>query len=388
MHEKEIGELEELIIEEFSSAEDDDFIENLSSGEDELSENMPESKFFETAVSMLRNDNVCSLFLDKNLTILDISPAAYKLLGKYHNMEKKPLFNVLGSILDRETANEFLENIRSPYKNYSWNGTLEHKAKGVKTMRTRMNVIPLFSAGKPGGFWVIFQDITAAYLENQKKSLFGLLEASKLKDNDTGFHNERLNHYCKALSIVLFTLDIFPEIDCEFIENISFLAAMHDVGKIGTPDYILQKNGKLDESEWKIMKEHTINGGFILSNFSFTMAADMAFRHHEKWDGSGYPHGWAGEMIPLSARIIAVADVYDALRMKRPYKIGYSHKETVEHILNGSGTHFDPRIIKVFEKVHFLFDKIWLNMQDVKNNGLPSEQDAEEEEPEQKAANV
>lgn len=361
-------ELEEAIIEELSPAKEFG-IEKPPEFEADAVRIEGEKfsgQFFNSVLSLFQNKNICSMLLDKNLTIIDISPATYELLHKYHEIDKKPLFNVLGPVLSKKDAGIFFESIRSSKKGYSWTGMLQHQAKGIKTMYTKMNVMPLFQNNNVAGFWVIFDDITEIYFEQHKSSLLSLLEASKLKDNDTGFHNERLNHYSKALSIVLYNLNIFPEICSEFIDNISFLAAMHDVGKIGTPDYILQKPGKLNETEWRIMREHTINGGLILSNFPFTMAKEMALSHHERWDGNGYPYNLVGEMIPLSARIVAVADVYDALRMCRPYKEPFTHEMSVKHILNGAGSHFDPEIIKAFEQSHFLFNKIWTNMRDDK----------------------
>ena len=107
------------------------------------------------------------------------------------------------------------------------------------------------------------------------------------------------------------------------------------------------------------MREHTINGTLILANYPIHMAKEITLSHHERWDGKGYPYKLAGEMIPLSARIVAVADVYDALRMRRSYKEGISHKESIEHIINGAGAHFDPTIIKVFKTIDKEFSYIW-----------------------------
>ena len=107
------------------------------------------------------------------------------------------------------------------------------------------------------------------------------------------------------------------------------------------------------------MKEHTINGPLILGVYPILMAKEIALSHHEKWDGTGYPYKLAGDMIPLSARIVAVADVYDALRMKRSYKEAMSHGEAVNLILQGAGGHFDPDIIKVFKTMHSCFNEIW-----------------------------
>jgi len=190
------------------------------------------------------------------------------------------------------------------------------------------------------------------------------MEAAKLKDNDTGMHNERVGYYSRKISEYLYEHRMFFQLDPDFVENITFLAALHDVGKIGTPDYILQKPGKLTDLEWEIMREHTINGTFILASHPDPMAKEIALSHHEWWDGSGYPFNLVGEMIPLSARIVAIADVYDALRMKRTYKAEFTHEETVAKITEGGGRQFDPVLIDVFRTIHHEFAEIWNLMRD------------------------
>ena len=139
---------------------------------------------------------------------------------------------------------------------------------------------------------------------------------------------------------------------------------MHDVGKIGTPDYILTKPDKLTIDEFKIMKEHTINGAFILSRMAGQMARDIALFHHEKWDGSGYPYQLKESQIPVSARIVALGDVYDALRMKRHYKPSFSHEKTKELIIQNKGTHFDPEIIEIFLSLDNQFKEVFEKMKD------------------------
>ena len=134
---------------------------------------------------------------------------------------------------------------------------------------------------------------------------------------------------------------------------------MHDVGKIGTPDDILNKTGKLNDSEWKIMRGHTINGAYILGSYPNPMAKDIALFHHERWDGDGYPYQLAGDMIPLAARMVTVADVYDALRMKRSYKDAFTHEEAAKIIVKDSGSHFDPLIIRYFILLHKKFKEIY-----------------------------
>jgi putative two-component system response regulator len=135
------------------------------------------------------------------------------------------------------------------------------------------------------------------------------------------------------------------------VEDLLYAAPMHDVGKIGIPDRILLKTGSLDADEWKIMKQHTIIGAEILrgSDAEFIRLAEVvALTHHEKWDGSGYPRGVRGLDIPLPGRIVAIADAFDALTSRRPYKEPYSVKKAFNAIRDGSGTYFDPDLVDTF----------------------------------------
>jgi putative two-component system response regulator len=214
----------------------------------------------------------------------------------------------------------------------------------------------------------MFDDVTE---ENKRllRSVFeSLLEASKLKDNDTGKHITRVNYYSRRLAEELYKSHNvkYNRIDADYIDNIGFLASMHDVGKIGTPDDILNKEGPLSDWEWTVMREHTINGGFILSTYPNPMAKDIALCHHERWDGSGYPYKLEEEMIPLAARIVTIADVYDALRMERSYKPSLNHKLTREKMMEERGTHFDPSLIDVFAGIADDFNEIYENNMDGK----------------------
>jgi putative two-component system response regulator len=155
-----------------------------------------------------------------------------------------------------------------------------------------------------------------------------------------------------------------PEVDQQFVESIAQVAALHDVGKIGTPDDILNKAGALESWEWEVMKEHTKNGAYVLGTYPNPMASEIALRHHERWDGTGYPYGLNEDLIPLSARIVAVADVYDALRMRRPYKEASSHAKAVEAICAERGTHFDPLVVDRFLAIADRFDEIFNGLVD------------------------
>ena len=141
---------------------------------------------------------------------------------------------------------------------------------------------------------------------------------------------------------------------------------LHDIGKVSIPDHILLKPGKLDAGEWETMKKHTIFGWEVLHKADqelgeqsfLTLAASIALSHHEKYDGTGYPHGSKGEKIPLSARISAIADVYDALTSKRPYKEAWSHERAVEEIARLAGSHFDPVLVGIFGDIHDEFARV------------------------------
>lgn len=191
-------------------------------------------------------------------------------------------------------------------------------------------------------------------------SLLALTKISEEKDEDTGEHLGRMKRYSTTLAKLMKKSPVFMnKMDASFILDIEKFSPMHDIGKVGIPDRILLKPGKLDYEEFEIMKTHTVNGAQVLIEAEenlkkngkemFRMGIEIALTHHEKWDGSGYPEGLKGSQIPLAGRIVAVADVLDALLSKRPYKEPFSFEKSVEIILEGKGKHFDPDIIEVFE---------------------------------------
>ena len=194
-------------------------------------------------------------------------------------------------------------------------------------------------------------------LETTSVTLFSLAKLAESKDLETGNHLERMREYARALAEQLMKDPaIRKEVPPRFPEIIYQSSPLHDIGKVGIPDYVLLKPGSLNDEEWAIMKKHTILGAETLqatlnmypgADF-LRLARDIAWAHHERWDGSGYPRGLRGEEIPLAARIVTVADVYDALTMKRVYKSAYSHSVARGIIIEGSGKHFDPRVVQAF----------------------------------------
>jgi len=168
--------------------------------------------------------------------------------------------------------------------------------------------------------------------------------AAEYKDNETGLHVIRMSHYARILGLAL-------GMSAEQAEDLLHAAPMHDVGKIGIPDSILRKPGALDPGEWQIMQTHARIGGEIIGQHQsgmLAMAYDVAMTHHEKWDGSGYPAGLAGEQIPLVGRIIAIADVFDALTSARPYKDAWPVDKAVEYLRAQRDRHFEGRLVDLF----------------------------------------
>lgn len=317
------------------------------------------------------NPNIAIVVLDTDLSIIHVMPATKLLFSDYYVIEKKPFFNVFRNSLELEEIRQLIAALKSVDLGYSWSGTLRHKTPTAKTLYTNTIFLPFFNAKhEVAGFLVHFFDITYGYNNQLRTTFTSILEAAKLKDNETGLHNERVAYYSKKMAEFLYENHVYAQIDPDFIDNIGFLAAMHDVGKIGTPDYILQKPGKLTDLEWEIMREHTINGTFILSSYPVPMAKEIALSHHEWWNGTGYPFKLEGEMIPLAARIVTIADVYDALRMKRTYKEECTHEETVNKIYANRGTQFDPSLVDIFMRICGEFSEIWnlLKDTDVRHN--------------------
>lgn len=168
--------------------------------------------------------------------------------------------------------------------------------------------------------------------------------AAEYKDNETGLHVIRMSHFSRVIALAAG----FSE---EEADEILHAAPMHDVGKIGIPDAILQKPGKLDAQEWDVMRQHPEIGAQIIGDHEASllqMARRIALSHHEKWDGSGYPEGLAGDAIPIEGRIVAIADVFDALTSVRPYKDAWPVEKAVDLIRRERGKHFDPQLVDCF----------------------------------------
>lgn len=215
----------------------------------------------------------------------------------------------------------------------------------------KLNILNVMKTVKFKNTLENIQDVKAV----QSVMISSLASLAEYRDPETGEHIKRTQNYVKALAIALKRRgEYIDELTDEKIESIYMSVPLHDIGKVGIRDEILLKAGRLTEEEFEIMKTHTTLGydaimkvGSKLKNSEFLeFAADVAYTHHEKYDGSGYPRGLKGNNIPLVGRLMAVADVYDALISKRIYKEAMSHEEAMEIIKSGSGSHFDPKIVK------------------------------------------
>jgi len=188
---------------------------------------------------------------------------------------------------------------------------------------------------------------TVELRETQLEIVRSLGRAAEYRDNETGLHILRMSRPSQLMALAAGQSD-------EKAEMLLNAAPMHDIGKVGIPDRILLKPGKLDAEEWAVMKTHSAIGAGILQARAqsplMAMAASIALCHHEKWDGSGYPNALAGEAIPIEARVVAIADVFDAITSERPYKKAWSIEPAVAEIERLSGSHFEPRLVAIFQE--------------------------------------
>jgi len=188
------------------------------------------------------------------------------------------------------------------------------------------------------------EDATREVREREKETLLRLARAGEFRDEETGYHLIRMSRYSRLIANAL-------GLGHDEAETVELAAPLHDIGKIGIPDGILLKPAKLDDGEWEVMRRHPVIGHEILKGSAskyVRMGALIALGHHEKYDGSGYPNGLVGDHIPLCARIVAIADVYDALTSMRPYKSAWTSERAYEYVAAQAGRHFDPRLVDAF----------------------------------------
>jgi putative two-component system response regulator len=219
---------------------------------------------------------------------------------------------------------------------------VEFRARFLNIVMTRRAQVEL----KDRAAWLQRRvaEATKRLIEQEEELIIRLTRAAEYRDNETGQHIVRVAAYAR---------EIAEELGCDEEQSrlISLATPMHDIGKVAVSDTILLKAGSLDPDEWDQMKQHTVAGADFLSGGEcdlIRLGAEIARSHHERWDGTGYPQGLAGEAIPLAARIVAVADVFDALTSRRPYKPAWPVEMARWHIEGESGSHFDPACVRAF----------------------------------------
>lgn len=239
----------------------------------------------------------------------------------------------------------------------TWQGTVINRCRNGSLLWVRLIVNAVYDEG--GRIKnLIGLPIDISESRNREKiskiELYSTIAAmAELRDEETSNHMRRVGLFSKILAKSLG----MPEKYCEDLE---LFAPMHDIGKVGVPDSLLLARRKLTPEEWTEMKRHTVMGHNIVKDKQdLALVAAITLRHHERWDGTGYPDGVTGEEIPLSARITALADVYDALRSARPYKEPWTHDRAVEEIISQAGRQFDPRIVEVFRDSQELFARVF-----------------------------
>ncbi|AZN38042.1 two-component system response regulator [Iodobacter ciconiae] len=215
----------------------------------------------------------------------------------------------------------------------------------------------------------LVQERTRELAHLQQATILAMASLAETRDNETGKHLRRTQHFVALLALELAENPRFSnELTSANIQWLYKSAPMHDIGKVGVPDHILLKPGKLTDEEFNLMKMHTVYGRDVITSVESYLgtkedkflhfAREIAYSHQEKWDGSGYPQGLKGEEIPLSARLMAVADVYDALVSKRVYKPALSHEEAISIIVKGAGSHFDPTVVEALLRIQCSFPDI------------------------------
>jgi PAS domain-containing protein len=201
----------------------------------------------------------------------------------------------------------------------------------------------------------------------QGAAIRSLARLAEYRDPETGIHLQRICEYTRLLAMQVHLRAPFDfRVTAEYANDISLSSMLHDIGKVSIPDHVLLKPGKLDPEEWEMMKKHTVFGWEVLHKADrelgeqsfLTLAATIALSHHERYDGKGYPSGIAGAQIPLSARIAAIADVYDALTTSRPYKEAWSHERAMTEMLGQSGSQFDPVLLEIFRDLNHQFAEV------------------------------
>jgi PAS domain S-box-containing protein len=307
------------------------------------------------------------LLVDRDARILMANPRYYDIVG---SLDDKTHASFLSYVHPMDVTLVERMIIRLPVEQMVKDLQFKIINKKGKVYEVECNAKCIMKDYQIVGFQLVIRDITVRkklekdLLESYKKvqsarnaTILGLAKLAEYRDADTGAHLERIREYSKMLAEELANQpDYAGYITAEYIDDIYNSAILHDIGKVGVPDAILLKPGKLTAEEFEVIKRHSALGGEALREVEtkiegqsfLTLGKEIAYYHHEKWDGTGYPRGLKAEQIPLSARIVALADVYDALTSKRVYKDALSHQAAKEIIVEGRGSHFAPDVVDAF----------------------------------------
>ncbi len=338
---------------------------------------------------MLPDDSGKNLFVANAIGIDDrlaeqiLVPVGHAIAGRVFSSGKPMVLNSRSDIIDRcgRYESDFFASVPLASKALA----VSKKVVGVLNVTERQGHQP-FEAHELE-YLDLVCNMTASSLEQiqSKKArehahsalVIGLAKLAEYRDGDTGKHLERVTRFALLLARELGTLPGYRSvIDERFLSSLEQAAPLHDIGKVAVPDAVLLKPGPLTDAEFSMIQRHTDVGARAIQSMIeqapeadfLVMAKNIAYAHHEWYDGSGYPAGVAGDQIPLSARIVAVADVYDALTNKRPYKVAFSHEKTVEILREASGLHFDPAVIEVFLSLERRFAELAQELRDEPGN--------------------
>jgi len=281
-----------------------------------------------------------------------LSDLSYESMSSLNDIEACIILDAFAGRVDSHLQNTLVSELMTRYADIS--KQLEDQNKLLERYNTQLEEM--------------VQEKVKEITVSQIATIHALVKSAESRDDDTGAHIERTASYCMLIAEKLIEAGLYTDVvDKDFAENMKMASPLHDIGKVGIADAILLKPGRLDHDEFEIMKTHVTIGyetlasveEFYHENEFIKLGLEISRYHHEKWDGSGYMQEFTGDDIPLSARIMALSDVYDALRSKRVYKEGFSHEKSIGIIKEGRGTHFDPVLVDVFLEHHTLFQDIF-----------------------------
>ena len=319
------------------------------------------------------------LILDVEGTVIETNPAFTRLSGLREDvLLKKPFSWISERLFPELDFNELSKVLR---KNGKWQNEISARNESGNQWTAALSMLPIYDEAHTIFAYVLIasdkteiRQVQTALINSLEKTnlaqeavIFGMARLAEYRDKDTGYHLERMRNYCKFLAEALQQHPPYrDQISQKFIDMLYRAAPLHDIGKVGIPDSILLKSEKLSEEEYRIMCSHTTIGYETLSSIRqqygemdfLDMGIEITWSHHERYDGKGYPRGLKGEEIPLSAQIVAIADVYDALTSKRCYKKAFSHQASVNTIKMQRGKHFSPDLLDIFLTVADQFDEI------------------------------